>query len=90
MQSLNTTLQLIDQQGHGVDTSRKVYAAIVSAQVSVPERALLYYHCRTGKADEPLRRLVEKYNLLEPVQPDHLLKPSHHEVLGRDASARET
>jgi hypothetical protein len=87
METLKTTLQLIDQQGHGVDTSRQVYANIVSAQLSVPERALLFYHCRTGEPDEPLRVLVEKYGVLEPVQPDHLLKKSHYDVLKLEEDA---
>jgi hypothetical protein len=81
MATLRTTLQLIDQQAHSIDTSRRVYADIVSAQLSVPERTILFYHCRTGVADEALQHLVEKYSLLEPVQPDQLLQREHYDAL---------
>jgi hypothetical protein len=82
METLRSTLQLIDQQGTEVDLSRRVYTDILSAQLSVPERVVLFYHCRTGVAHPQLRRLVEKYDLFEPLQPGHLLKEGHFDVLG--------
>lgn len=58
------------------------YAAIVADQLTESQLVLIWYHVRTGSADERLAELVDRYGILDRVTPDDLQHPGHATILG--------
>lgn len=80
-ETLRVVLAFLWTKGPDEKDERAVYADVVSAQLSVQERALLYYHCRTGTGSGKLCELVDRFKLLDPVMPGHLLNEDHGRIL---------
>lgn len=72
-----------------IDTSdisdKQTYMNILRAQLSSSELTLLFYNCLSDCGSEKFKPLVEKYGLLENMDPSTLIIPEHRQLLDESA-----
>lgn len=72
-----------------IDTSdisdKQTYMNILRAQLSSSELTLLFYNCLSDYGSEKFKPLVQKYGLLENLDPSTLLIPEHRQLFDESA-----
>lgn len=77
-------IKFVDRAPNLNDADKKEYAALVRAQLSAFELALLFYNC-IHSAGEKFYPYVSQYRLLHNLDEDLILAPNHHDLYPRQA-----